>query len=113
MSAQSGLQQRFRDLTGTAYDWNGDMVAAAQLLTGIQAGAANEHLFRLCQDATGSTQPDLPGQLAAFATMFGATNWSSCGYDNWPPAWDSSGFILLQDGSHLLMQDGSGLLLEQ
>jgi hypothetical protein len=89
------------------------MISAAQLLTGITGGDANANLFRLCQDATGSTAPDLPGQLAAYAAMFGATNWSSCGYDNWPPAWDSSGFLLLQDGDPVLMQDNSGLLLEQ
>lgn len=113
MSAQGGLQQRFREITGTAYDWNGDAIAASELLTGQTGGDANAHLFRLCKSATGSTAPDLPGQLAAYATMFGATNWSSCGYGQWPAAWDSSGFVLTQDGSPLLMQDGSGLLLEQ
>jgi len=113
MYAHGGLQQRFRDIAGTAYDWNGDMIAASELLTGETGGDANAHLFRLCKAATGSNEPDLPGQIAAYAAMFGATNWSSCGYDNWPAAWNSSGTLLLQDGTNILLQDGSAILLEQ
>ncbi|MVB00064.1 hypothetical protein GN330_22695 [Nitratireductor sp. CAU 1489] len=87
MSQQGGLQKRFRETAGTSLDWNGDMMAASRFFTADSSGDANAHLFRLCKAATNSTATDLPGQLQAYADMFGAANWSSCGYDQWPGAW--------------------------
>jgi hypothetical protein len=78
MSQQGERQGSVRALTGTANSYEGDFHA---LFTGagIPEGPFNGRFLAWLNQSLGATYTELNGAMQAYATAFGAYNWSSLG----------------------------------
>ena len=78
MSQQGLRQASVREVTGTAFDYNGDFMALFAS-DGITAGDFNGKLLQYINLKLSSSYDNLPGAMAAFATANSATNFSAVG----------------------------------
>lgn len=78
MTQQGLRQQSVRDITGTAYDYNGDWHALFDVY-GIPTGEFNGRLLAWINSVMGESFTELNGAMQAFAEDQGAANWSSLG----------------------------------
>lgn len=70
-------QAAWRAIAGTAGQGNEDMIAAAQIVTGVTGGTANENAIRLLKALTGSSATDINALRAAYADLVGASGWGA------------------------------------
>lgn len=78
MSLQGLRQQSVRDVTGTAYDYNGDWHALFDLHS-IPAGDFNGRLLTWLGGKLGATQTNLNDAMNAYAVAQGVDSWNSLG----------------------------------
>lgn len=79
---QQGLRHAsFRLLAGglTTGDYNSNLIAASEAVTGITGRTVNEAEILLLQALTGSSEANLEGVREAFAAQAGAADWESVG----------------------------------
>jgi hypothetical protein len=116
MSNQSDKQQSVRDLTGTAYSYNGDWHALFDL-NGIPVGTYDERLLSWINNTLSSSYANLPSAMQAFAEDQGFDNWESMGsfssltitsfdFSSALPA----GFTLTRSGGTATYRDSDGNL---
>lgn len=113
MSNQGLVQQSVRDSTGTALNYNGDWHALFDA-GGIAAGSFNGRLLAWINTTLGTSYPDLPGAMQAFAVDQGYTNWSSMGTITLTGGGPGGALdaLLLEDGtSGLMLEDGTSYIL--
>lgn len=84
MSQQSRRHQAVRDVTGSAWTYEGDWLALFDLHV-VPAGDFSGRMLAWINATLGTDYPDLPGAQQAFAEDQGATNWSSLGAFTLPP----------------------------
>jgi len=76
---QGKRQASFRAISGTTFDYNGDLIAAVAA-EGITATGYNGSLIAWLQSAIPSTNTEINGLKAEYATLFGASSWNELGY---------------------------------
>lgn len=75
-----------RAISGTARDYNSDMLAAFAV-SGITSGTYNERLLMWINAVLGSTHTSIPAAMQAFAQDQGFNNWDSMGTFETIPSW--------------------------
>jgi hypothetical protein len=76
MTQQGDLQASVRAITGTAYDFNGDMMAMFDG-AGIAQGSYSGRLLAWINSVLGANYAEVNGAMQAYAATLGAFNWSS------------------------------------
>lgn len=88
-SNQEARQESVRAVTGTTYDYNGDMHALFDA-NSIPAGDLNGRMLAWINAVLGRSFPDLPGAQAAYAQAMGVDNWDAVASFGAAYAWNAS-----------------------
>ena len=90
MSQQGLRQQAFRDIGGSASNYNEDLMTAIDSFIPSTENHINGKMIAWLQQALSSSKTDLPGLQAEAAAAVGANNWASIGAEIsellYPPA---------------------------
>jgi hypothetical protein len=96
-------QETVRAATGTALDWNSDWSALFDA-AGIPAGQWNGRMLAWINGELGTSYPDLPGAMNAFAAFHGFDNWTSMGDFSILPAGED---YVINDAGDFVIDDSA------
>ena len=108
---QSDRQASVRTYSGTSLNYEGDWLALFNLL-GVADGDYNGRMIGFINQTLASTYPDLNGAQYAFAANSNAGSWNELGtftlsgiLTNAFTLENTSGFLMLEDGTSYLLQE--------